>query len=210
MPWEIRWFLKGMIPIELNNWFINLHGKEIEIENRLDYYFPKKKNDFVGVKLRGDDKKKLECKWRFKQSDFSHSEKNLVGILENWDKWSWKSDPTLVNAFTKFCDGANSVVKIEKKRKQLKFKIKSKKKIEPVDRIEDDERGGAIELTQLNAKNQDWWTLAVELVEKDCEKEQGLRDFLEKLLSKYSGPDLQKDDSYGYAKWAEIIQFSDD
>ena len=57
MPWEIRWFLKGMIPSELNSWFIKLHDKKIEIKNRLDYYFPKEKKDFVGVKLRGDDKK---------------------------------------------------------------------------------------------------------------------------------------------------------
>ena len=82
---ELRWFFKGLLPADVEYWFINLlpGNQPLKEESREDLYFIISDRQDLGLKIsRGF----LELKWRQDSQPFSLSASRIIGVEETWDK----------------------------------------------------------------------------------------------------------------------------
>ncbi|MGZ5550837.1 MAG: hypothetical protein ACXW07_08790, partial [Nitrososphaeraceae archaeon] len=118
---ELRWFFKGILPIDIYQWFTDiLPGNEkYEEKPRVDYYLTTQSDD-LGVKF---SRQQLQVKIRKDNIDFSLNDNNIQGSLEYWIRYDWND--LHINENTKI-DNLNdrfSSMKIDKKRLIRKYKI---------------------------------------------------------------------------------------
>lgn len=104
---EVRWFLNGDLPPEVERWFTST-DIECLIEDRCDTYQLGGRPD-VGVKRRFQDK--LELKVRFDGPHEVALGGGFVGQLERWKRWSPADDQAVADDGGMWLDADKSIIK---------------------------------------------------------------------------------------------------
>ena len=180
---EMRWFYAGKLPVATSNWFGQdaLGGEMQPPEEREDIYLYSLGCEYLGIKLRQG---RLEIKWRNAELGVV-SWGGVEGKLEKWGKWLCE-DSTKESFRPEVLEG-KSWINVKKVRSQ---------------RLYDD---CAIELTELNIKGNDWWTIGFETVGTEASKRNQLQNLASKVFQSYVNLELTNNHSYGYAKWLSKV-----
>lgn len=182
---EIRWFYASKLPEAILDWFgqDELGGKLQPPEAREDVYLYSPGCEYLGIKLRQG---RLEIKWRNAELGIVRLPEGIEGKLEKWGKWMCE-DPSLESFRLEAVVGQSIWVSVKKVRTQ---------------RLYD---GCAIELTQLNVKGNDWWSLAFETEGAEDSKLEQLKNIARQAFQTYNGSQLQAQDSYAYPSWLCVV-----
>ncbi len=182
---EIRWFYPSKLPAAISDWFEQdeLGGKLQAPEEREDVYLYSPGCEYLGIKLRQG---RLEIKWRNAELDIVRLGEGLEGKLEKWGKWMCE-DPSQESFKPEAVLGKLSWVSVKKVRLQ---------------RLYDD---CAMEITQLNVKGNDWWSLAFETLGAEATKLEQLKTIATQAFETYNGSQLQAQDSYAYPSWLCLV-----
>ena len=82
---EVRWFVFGRLPDEVETWFAAMEG-EMLAEQRIDSYVPQYARRDIGLKLRGADT--IDIKFLADRREGLEIATGLVGNVEDWLKVS--------------------------------------------------------------------------------------------------------------------------
>lgn len=193
---EVRWFIKGILPVEVQNWFKNeCPGKSLgQPEIREDCYFCGNRESIeqfvkipstysleeINLKLREGN---LELKLRQQQLG---TEKfgSWQGKIEQWSKLSKPELEQLLIASSI----ENYWIRVTKEREQkIQQNVKS-------------------ELTRLKIEDNFWWSVAFEMLQNNSDKQ--LLHFKQIVndcaLSASETLQLFPQNSYSYSRWIEI------
>lgn len=201
---EVRWFVRGMPPATVHNWFnYECPGKLLteELEVREDLYAYQKYEDVlklrslapqlsqseeINLKIREGN---LELKIRQEElgTEQFRAFKNSntwKGNIEKWCKWT-EEDLGKQNYLTYNVMSKNPSISVLKKRKQrLDRHVKS-------------------ELTWLRIGDDNWWSVAFEMITNGHNKHQlnKFKQSVNRASAAYFGPQLSLENSYGYGHW---------
>lgn len=153
---ELRWFIKGILPIDVYQWFTDiLPGNEkFEEKPRTDYYLAPQSID-LGVKF---SRQQLQVKIRKYNVGFTLNNNNIQGSLEYWIRYDWNYLCNQENTKTDKLYDKFSSIKIDKKRLIRKYKILDNQLIQiPLTNTTDTQC--SIEITKIKVKEQAWSTL---------------------------------------------------
>jgi hypothetical protein len=153
---ELRWFIKGILPTDVYQWFTDiLPGNEtFEEKLRSDYYLPTQSDD-LGIKF---SRQQLQVKIRKDKVNFTLNNNNIQGSLEYWIRYDWndlhsKENTKIYKLYERF-----SSLKIDKKRLIRKYKILDNQLVQiPLSNQIDAQC--SIEITEINMKERAWSTL---------------------------------------------------
>jgi len=141
---EMRWFKQGKIPTLISEWFQQKCPGTIlgGTETRTDWYLqPIAPCNDLNIKFRQG---RIEVKWREKQLTSVALHPQGEGRMEQWVKWLCEAE-----SLQEFDPQDSAWVAVTKARLQRQWKLSS-------------EAFCNVELTQLNVKDQNWWTLGLE------------------------------------------------
>ena len=225
---EIRWFFSAKVPDLEQKWFFETprFGDALTEDNgdeRIDLYLLTEGRNDISPKLREG---KLEIKVRNQVENFADPTGFYSGSIERWEKWEWKYtdtkkkddefedklDKLIVASFQKNTPD-NNRFSVWKNRFQRKFTIDSNGSIIPARQKYIDE-GFQAEVTELKVNNEDWWTLAFEIVENP---KRPMKDPISKLKSainwifegkEYDGSPIKSQSSFSYPEWLKSIKMT--
>lgn len=211
MPWEARWFDEDMQRYaKAVKWF-DLIGGDSSIEKRIDHYIFLPKSVEVGMKIRGGTKEmesppRMELKWRRRCHAFHLFERKVVGVGEEWVKWSWtageinSNDPS-VTFLPKVPDGP--ILEFEKERRMRRYRFdREDGSITPAKIIPADENGVISEVTRISFGKHKWWSLGIEVFGPRINFAQ-FKNASEQILADWPIK-LQKTQSFGYPQWIKL------
>lgn len=182
---ELRWFSHGTPPIEVEHWFsADCSGKlQWSSQEREDLYLYTPQCDYLNIKLRQG---RLEVKWRKAELGIRRFSPLWEGKVEQWLKWSCQ-DPTQQSFVPADVVGKGPWIAVKKRRRQRLY------------------QGLSWELTELNVKNDVWWSTAFEMVAEDDRQ----IDIFEGIVSQVSKTDqglkLLAENSYAYPMWLSLL-----
>lgn len=197
---EFRWFGPGLTPAGLLRWHANQEGTYEEQQPRTDVYMVLPGQDGLGIKFR-------EGRLEFKKRVDIHPAFNadsLDGRPESWIKWSIKSadeagpdDPSLQDSI--------HWIHIRKKRFLLKHAIGQDYRLCPPPETGYPAQGIAVELSELEVRNENWWTFGIECFGPARQVYPTLLEVLPLLIKGIPGKKLVPDSSMGYPEWINRI-----
>jgi hypothetical protein len=186
---ELRWFSQGIPPTEVEHWFLADSPGELlgSPEEREDLYLYTPECDYLNIKLRQGS---LEVKWRKAQLgslEFGEaSSTTWQGNVEKWLKWIC-DDPEQESIMPVDVVGTKAWVAVKKRRSQRLY------------------QGISYELTQLRVNNNDWWSVAFELAQRDIDQIEHFENVVRLVSKTYPGSELIAENSYGYPKWLTLV-----
>ncbi len=200
---ELRWFFKGALPADVQNWFNQRFAaaRPQKEKSRQDLYFIVRDREDLGLKLsRG----RLELKYRQESQLFSLSEAGVVGVAETWSKQEWRCGKeyaaTLAMAFGK-PNLKGWRVEVQKNRSMRKYQVDERGMISDLPTDKPADRLFKVELTSLIKHDRPWWTLGMEIAGEPPNLREIFAMALQNLLTGRPGLDLHTDNSYGYPHW---------
>jgi hypothetical protein len=190
---EARWFMVGRVPEEAQWWF-ERSGPVTNAQPRTDSYLRLPGVTSIGIKLREG---RFEVKRREIDFGLALLGSRVTGRLGLWRKWSFTvsvTDPTEVPD-----DGW---INIAKERRLRKYAIDDVTGLTAVDPDSFPERGCSVELTEMNVRDVEWWSVGFEAFGPD---EARLRSTLELVattcLDSQDHPALHAENSFDYPEW---------
>ncbi len=189
---EVRWILPGELDPAVADWFARFPAGT---ETRQDRYLVRPRLPGLAVKIRGGGP--LEAKVYLGSPGLLHAPGGMCGRIERWRKWSLR--PDRLRFGTRRLQGWTAV---SKSRTITWFPPASQPGLQP-GQTGSDEPGCAVELTEIHAHGQPWWSLGFEAT--------GPRGLLRSQLeataaqvfadSLPGGIELRPGSSQSYAKW---------
>ncbi len=156
---EIRWFIPGRIPREIMQWFLQ-SNHPLSPSGRTDTYLIFPHAVTSGVKFRENS---FEIKSLVKNHgpmEFGHG---IVGTMESWEKWSLggKSIPKLMEDARR---DESAWIEVKKKRILRTFGTESDEvtELDPVKEVQTPPEGCYAELTEVEIRNNLFWTIGLE------------------------------------------------
>jgi hypothetical protein len=189
---EVRWILPGRLETAMAGWFARFPAR---MESRQDIYLLDPPLPGLSVKLRGGGA--LEVKLYQGSPGVLQVAGRAYGRLESWQKWSFPSDPPGQGS-----GGAAGWRPVGKRRRISRFSRASEGARARVPESGDQSRC-EVELTEVRARGEAWWTLGFEatgpvsLLRGELEATAAL--VLAQALP--AGVELGVDDSGSYAEW---------
>ncbi len=186
---ELRWFSQGTPPTEVEHWFLADSPGELlgSPEEREDLYLYTPECDYLNIKLRQGS---LEVKWRKAQlgsREFGEdSGATWQGNVEKWLKWIC-DDPEQESIMPVDVVGTKAWVAVKKRRSQRLY------------------QGISYELTQLRVNNNDWWSIAFEVANRNADQIEHFETIVRLVSQTYPGSELITENSYGYPKWLTLV-----
>ncbi|MGH2412992.1 MAG: hypothetical protein ACRDEA_04720, partial [Microcystaceae cyanobacterium] len=196
---EIRWFEREVPSVEIKQWFsVDCPGEPLDFpEEREDLYLYVPQGERFSLKLRQE---RLELKWRKTElgiaqfgttsnstaSNSTESPVSWQGNLERWVKWTYE-DATSPDIISLPTQEKSLWIGVKKMRWQRRY------------------QDITCELSQLEVKNQHWWSLAFEMVEKPNQREH-FEQIISQVNQTYRGPALLADKSYAYPSWLSLLR----
>lgn len=198
---EVRWFKSGLIPDQVQTWFNRVCPGQLitSPEKRKDQYFPSLKGHNCSLKLR---EKNVELKWRMTDfgiycfgnltQEIGSNSVDWEGRVEKWIKWSDRDEISPIWSDLSLSHpekNQTAWLTVKKTRWQRLY------------------HNLTIELAQLELKGNLWWTIALEMLEKDQklgDKEHFLRvvDEISKTWTRLSlDLSLSAPESQSYPSW---------
>jgi hypothetical protein len=137
---EVRWILSGRLGFAVAGWHGRFPG---EAEIREDVYLVDAYLHGISVKLRAGTA--LEVKVYQGSPGVFEVAGRALGRLEYWQKWSFPCD-----GLSREDVGSVGWVPVRKRRRISRFSLAG------------GETGSAVELTEVRARDEDWWSLGIE------------------------------------------------
>ncbi len=200
---ELRWFFKGALPADVQNWFNQRFAvaRPQKEKSRQDLYFIVRDREDLGLKLsRG----RLELKYRQESDPFSLPEAGVIGVAETWSKQEWRCGKeyaaTLAMAFGK-PNLKGWRVEVQKNRSMRKYQVDERGMISDLPTDKPADRLFKVELTSLIKHDRPWWTLGMEIAGEPPNLREIFAMVLQNLQAGHPELDLHADHSYGYPHW---------
>ncbi|MBN1246205.1 MAG: hypothetical protein JXC32_01040, partial [Anaerolineae bacterium] len=194
---EVRWFSEGAIPEDVQAWFA-ADFPLLEVQPpRVDIYFPLVTDDGLGIKLREG---RIEIKQRYGSLGAIAFCAGVIGVPELWRKW----------AFGLVASGGNGEgpgdpdgwIAVQKARRVRNYALESDAdSARAVPKALSSMRGCSMELTQVVADGQEWWTVGFEASGAESELGFILETVARQALGECSLLRLGLERSYGYPRW---------
>ncbi len=178
---ELRWFVRGTPPKEVKHWFsVDCPGELLgSPEEREDLYLYTPECDYLNIKLRQGS---LEVKWRKAELSMLQFGECWEGKVEKWLKWTCE-DPDKQSMMPANVAGERAWVGVKKVRSQRQY------------------QGITFELTQLNVRNDAWWSIAFEMATEEANECDRFEQIISQVSQTYRGPKLKRDNSFAYPTW---------
>jgi hypothetical protein len=197
---EVRWFSRGRPPDALFGWFENLRGRP---EERTDIYLGLDRIDGLGVKTR-DQADSLELKLRELDLGRRDFPGGVAGRLEQWLKWSFPIDKGVGSAVELSLE-PEFWLEVAKRRWMATYELRPDGLVSVVDHPVDD--GCSVELTELGAGGEEWWTLGFEAFGSDESLFGSLTAAADTFFSQVApGHELEAESSQGYPAWLQRLR----
>jgi hypothetical protein len=193
---EVRWFYRGEIPAQIGNWFGTVGQRLENIDSRSDIYLQSSSPD-VGVKLRQGN---LEVKYRQQQIGRFTIAGCEDSRVECWSKWICADEGGVLTP-TQFATKVGWL-KVDKVRDRRLFRVEFGECLELIQVERPIAEIASIELTQLQALGQSWWTLACEYFGRDLEIDRQFLPLVSKLLAGSEFDRFVPQISCGYPQWS--------
>ncbi len=196
---EIRWFFRGIIPEGVQAWFdqIDTNSTQPTIQPaRTDVYLLEPGNSSLGIKLREG---RIELKQRLREYGPAEFNQDMRGYVEGWRKWSFliSLEQTHVQAIGKL---GNSWMNVSKERALFSFQTSGEEIKSTL--IPDLSRGGCnLELSQIQAAGEPWWSLGLEAFGDEESNFDRLDIVARHILAKRPPQNLSAQRSFGYPQW---------
>lgn len=199
---EVRWFYPGVLPDELFAWFDTLGEPLANADNRTDVYLESSSPD-LGVKLRQGN---LEVKYRQAILGAISIDGFTTSQVEQWTKWICVDDSSGLTP-EKIAD-KSGWIEVVKTRYQRLYQVQFSDlltapldlQLIPISRPQDG--AAAIEITQLQVAEQDWWTIACEYLGEKVDLDLQFSPLVKSLLSACPLPVSPLSISCGYPQWS--------
>jgi len=148
---EVRWIFPGRLEAAVAGWFGRFPAG---VESREDTYLLEPQLPGLSVKVRGGGA--LEVKVYRGSPGILVVAGRARGRLESWQKWSFPVSPLSPGS-----GDPPSWEPVRKRRRVSRFSSASGQVVAPAPGL-GQEPGCAVELTEIRARGQDWWTLGFE------------------------------------------------
>lgn len=194
---ETRWFFRGTILPEAEDWFASLGTYETQ-PPRTDVYLLETGNT-LGLKLREG---RMEAKQRtsnYGEVDFGAG---MSGVVEGWVKWSFKAERGMLSALL----ADPHWISVEKTRQIFYYQFDPDGKVvlsTPGSQID---AGGGLELAALRFNQEDWWTVGVEVFGPVEILPEILSGILKLTQRKAGSLTLPVEHSFSYPAWLESFE----
>ncbi|MEP0545637.1 MAG: hypothetical protein ABJF88_01765 [Rhodothermales bacterium] len=149
---EVRWFAEGPLPEAVEAWFHAAAG-ERPWEARTDRYVRPASPDGLGVKARSGY---LEVKRLAEVVGEEELHDGVTGRVECWRKWSFP-----LGAGATLRDVTGDWVAVAKRRRKGTFAVRNGT-VEIVQREEQAGQGCSLEIAEVEADGQTWWSVGFE------------------------------------------------
>lgn len=187
---ELRWFVRGTPTNEVEHWFnVDCPGELLgSPEEREDLYLYVPECDYLNIKLRQGS---LEVKWRKAELGILQCGECWEGKAEKWLKWIC-NDPDQQSMMPANVAKERAWVAVKKMRSQRHY------------------QGMTYELTQLSVKNDNWWSIALEMVipaanrsdsHNTAQAKHRFEAIVNQVSQTYREPKLECDRSFAYPTW---------
>jgi hypothetical protein len=199
--WEVRWFLRGKVPAEVEAWFRQAGSALAPVARRVDHYLRLPGEDSWGIKLREG---RLEVKERQGSGKVATLHQLVAGRLEHWRKYGLAVAPG-GSDLTGRLAGSDSWVAVEKARLLRRYRVTSGGAVVPASSIEYPDRACDWELTQVCMEGKIWWTVGFEASGREPDLEQTLQRVVAQVLAEQVPPTLKTQNSFGYPQWLALF-----
>jgi hypothetical protein len=197
---EVRWFFPGPLPAAVRTWF-EARG------NRMAYQAPRRDlylglpDDSLSVKLREG---RVEIKLRRQKGEFLRLHPQVTGVLERWQKWSFALEEA-ATVLPGISVNDSSWLPIDKHRGVARYRVAGN---EPPVAVAPDVypvQGCEVELVELYATGQAWWSLCFEAFGQGRALPEALLATARQFLGGGEPPHLEAGNSYGYPRWLAVL-----
>ncbi len=189
---EMRWFVPGPLPDEIDRWFSGSTGVR---EERWDTYQLRGRSD-IGVKLRHGTT--IELKVRQSHAMPMRLGDGVTGSLEEWRRWSPAGHLVEEQASGQWIDVRKSIVK---RRFPIAGVEAAHSSIEPV-------AGCDVEVAQVSVGATEAWTFAFAAIGPACTRRDSLAAAWTSLMAGERYPEsfcLRGARSMGYPEWLALL-----
>ena len=185
---ELRWFFRRPPPGPVVDWFEKAADPP---ETRADCYLVLPGTDALGVKVRGGTTR-LEFKLRPRPPERLGLPGGISGDLEEWQRWSLPR-PTLTRMFPRLGLPRERWIEVNKQRRLTTIPYRG-------------DAGCRVELTGLQARAQEWWTVGFESYGPDADLVPALEAAADEMFGSLDLPGtLGADGSCGYPGWLATL-----
>ena len=193
---EVRWFLRGEVPPEVQHWFGGESGRLPIASSRTDYYLRLPESPGLGIKLREG---RVEVKQRQAAPDVARLHGRVSGLVAAWHKWSFD-----------LASGedapAGSVIPpgwtpVEKVRWLRRYQYTGAGSIREMPASILPSRGCDWELACVRVAGETWWTTAFESFGHESSLHARLFAVTGEVLASGVPPVLRTADSKSYPSW---------
>jgi len=194
---EVRWFFPGPITPEVARWFEQRAGTQNEEPVRTDRYLRIPTSEGLNLKLREG---RIEVKLRVGEPEVARFHSRVTGVVERWRKWSFE----LAEPGGESSPGhlpASSWIPVRKDRQLCTYQVTEDGNVLSRTPPQGLAKGCELELTEVVAQGQVWWTVAFEAFGQEASLRDNLLLVAAHVLSTSEPPRLQAHRSQGYAAW---------
>lgn len=201
---EVRWFLPGPVPPAVEAWF-RRGPRDVEQQpRRTDHYLHLPGSEGLNIKLREG---LIEVKQRVGETALTPLHERVTGIVERWRKWSF--DLAQPDGARRHVVPASPWIAVQKRRRLRTYQVKIPEDVVAPSTTEPPTQGCEVELTQIDALGQTWWTVAFEAFGEETALRENLLLVARHVLGADEPPSLQASDSRGYAAWLARLAHSE-
>lgn|SRR5688572_22812507 len=185
---ELRWFFRRPPPQPIVDWFEKAADPP---ESRTDCYLVLAGTDALGVKVRGGTTR-LEFKLRPRPSERLGLPGSITGELEEWQRWSL-ARPAITRLFPRLALPKERWIEVTKQRRLTTVPYRG-------------DAGCRVELTALQVRAQEWWTVGFESYGPEADLVPALEAAADDLFGSLDLPGaLGADLSCGYPGWLATL-----
>lgn len=195
---EIRWFHTGEIPAAVADWFSDGTGFVERQQPRVDIYLLNPETSALNVKFREG---RLELKQRYSAAPGYQFAAGNAGTIELWRKWSFYLDRNSLNG--NLDETAGAWLPVRKARTVRNYGLRPDGTVMPLSSGAQAEQACALELTEVDAGGERWWSLCFEALGPPSALEQTVIAVADHVLTAFGEFQLTAAASCGYAEWLQ-------
>lgn len=200
---EVRWFFKGTVPAEVDEWFFSYGPNAEEQPPRVDHYLRIVEGDSLGIKLREG---RIELKQRYGQQAILRFGNQTEGCVEQWYKWSFEL-AQMHDANAALNSNSSKWIGIKKNRKIHMFGGIDLQPVRDLSSCDSLDQGCTWEIAKVKVDGSEeaWWSVGFEAFGKENELWDTMLIVADRILSLAKAPTFEIKHSYGYPSWLQQV-----
>jgi hypothetical protein len=195
---EVRWFYRGGIPAEVAAWFADGAGPIEHQPPRVDEYLVVRETDSVNVKFREG---RIEIKQRYGDTVTRGFSGGSVGTVEFWRKWGFGVGRG--NSNGNLNGIRDTWLAVRKDRMARAYALQPDGTVTPLADLLSVDHGCSLELTEVVAGGEQWWSLCFEELGPAEHLMKALVDVADQVLATFEDFRFTADASCGYSAWLQ-------